>query len=340
MDEDTSLLKKGSLEGWKKAVLPVICDDTVRFKCYCSQTAMLLKILDVQSFIADHSGDSSGGKTLGFQVAIINNWKSIDLMLSAGSTPNFIEQKAIASNDLPLFIDETSTQSTDVLNEIIYRVANETERGRADKDAKAKKVNKWKTIGLTTGEASINENATFNGANVRVVSIRQHMDKMEIGVIETTRTGIIENYGHIIDLYLVKVLENKQAIKRQFQSIEKQFMHNDNSNMMNRSASLYAAIACAGLILEDVFKEIGIPTVNPIELVQKFYTQANRNPVEDIKIKALRFIYEYIQVHINNFIETDNTNASSRDVYGYISDEFIDMIPQKVKRDFNRRRFY
>ena len=108
-------------------------------------------------------------------------------------------------------------------------------------------------------------------------------------------------------------------------------MHNDNSNMMNRSASAYAAIATAGLILEDVFRDIGIPTVDPIELAQKFYTEANRNPVEDIKIKALRYLYDYIQVHRNNFIENDKSDHSSRDIYGYISDEFIDMIPQKAK---------
>ena len=330
-DEDTSLLKKGSLEGWKKAILPVIGDYTVRFKCYCTLTAMLLRLLDVQSFVVDHNGDSSQGKTFGFQVAVSIYGNPVDRMLAASSTPNFIEQKAITSNDLPLFIDETSIQTQEVLKDIVYRISNETEKGRADKDAKAKKVNKWKTIGLTTGEASINENTTFNGAQVRVVSIRQHMSKMPFGVIETTHVGIIKNYGHVIDLYMVKVLKNKQHIKTQFQSFQNQFMHEDNSNMMNRSASLYAAIASAGIILEDVFKDIGIPTVNPIELVQKFYKDANSIPFEDRKIRALRYLNDKIQGHINNFIENDNVTHPAREVYGYISDEFIDMIPQKAK---------
>lgn len=54
-------------------------------------------------------------------------------MLAASSAPNFIEQKAVTSNDLPLFIDETSIQSSEVLKEIIYRIANETEKGRLNK---------------------------------------------------------------------------------------------------------------------------------------------------------------------------------------------------------------
>lgn len=54
-------------------------------------------------------------------------------------------------------------------------------------------MSKWKTVGLSTGEASINESTTFNGAFVRVVSISQHMSKMPIGVIETSHAGITKN---------------------------------------------------------------------------------------------------------------------------------------------------
>jgi hypothetical protein len=56
--------------------------------------------------------------------------------------------------------------------------------------------------------------------------------------------------------------------------------------MLNRSASSYAAIATAGSILEEVFKDIGISEVDHVELVREFFKEAIENPNEPYPIKA------------------------------------------------------
>lgn len=328
-DEDNSLISKGSPEGWIEAVNPVIGDKTVRFKCFCTLTPMLLRILNVQSFLVDHSGDSSQGKTLGFQISISMIGNPIELQLAANSSLTFMELKAASCNDLPLFFDETSLQSPELLTKLIYMIANEVGRGRAT-HATLQVVNRWKTVALITGELTI-VSTNLNGAAIRVVLIRKKMNTMPVGVVEKVQAGISNNYGHIVELFMEKVLKNKDEIKSQFDEIQKQFMHKDQSTMINRSASAYAAIATAGLILEEVFADIGIPNVDPVSLVREFFNEAIENPNEPYSIKALRYLYDYTKIHRNSFIVNDNDLNLNREIFGYISEEYIDMYKPSTK---------
>lgn len=329
VDEDNALISKGSVEGWVEAVLPVIDDETIRFKCYCALSSVLLRILNVQSYLVDHAGDSSEGKTFGFQVAVSMFGNPIELQLAANSSLTFMELKAASCNDLPLFFDETSLQSSELLTKLIYMISNEVGRGRAT-HATLQAVNRWKTVALITGEIGI-VLTNLNGAAVRVVLISKKMNTMPVGVVEKSLVGISNNYGHIIELFMEKLLKNKDKYKLKFDEIQKQFMHKDQSTMINRSANAYAAIATAGIILEDLFADIGIPKVDPAELVSEFFKEATENLNEPYSIKALRYLYDYIQIHQNSFIKYDTDLNLNRETFGYILEDYIDMYKQSAK---------
>lgn len=329
VDEDNALISKGSLQGWVEAVLPVIDDDTVRFKCYCALSSVLLRILNAQSYLIDHADDSSGGKTFGFQVAVSMFGNSIELRLAADSSLTFMELKAASCNDLPLFFDETSLQSPELLTKLIYMISNEVGRGRAT-HATLQTVNRWKTVALITGEIPI-VLTNLNGAAVRVVLISKKMKIMPVGVVEKSLVGISNNYGHIIKLFMEKLLKNKDEYKLRFDEVQKQFMHKDQSTMVNRSANAYAAIATAGIILEDLFEDIGIPKIDPVKLVEEFFKEATENLNEPYPIKALRYLYDYVQIHQNNFVKNDNDLNLNREIFGYISEDYIDMYKQSTK---------
>lgn len=57
---------QGSLKGGIDAVKPLIHCPQLRFKFYCVLAVPLLRILGGQSFFVDHWGESSTGKTAGF----------------------------------------------------------------------------------------------------------------------------------------------------------------------------------------------------------------------------------------------------------------------------------
>jgi putative DNA primase/helicase len=215
------------------------------------------------------------------------------------------------------------------LTKLIYMISNEVGRGRAT-HATLQTVNRWKTVALITGEIGI-VLTNLNGAAVRVVLISKKMKTMPVGVVEKSLVGISNNYGHIIELFMEKLLKNKDEYKLKFDEIQKQFMHNDQSSMVNRSANAYAAIATAGIILEDVFVDIGIPKVDPVELVEDFFKEATENLNEPYSIKALRYLYDYIQIHQNSFVKNDNDLNLNREIFGYISEDYIDMYKQSTK---------
>jgi putative DNA primase/helicase len=322
--------KKGSCDEWIEGVEPVIDDKTVRIKCYGASSAPLLKILNVPSFILDHYGPTSMGKTFGDQVAISIFGDPKALLIPGNSSETHIEMQATLATDLPLVIDETSLADPVVLTRIVYMINNEGSRGRGT-NAKLQEINRWRIVCLTTGEDTIIK-TNLNGAGVRAISFNIPMKLMDAGEIETCR-GIIENnYGHIIDPYMAKVFQNKDKIKKQFLEVRKHYVKNGQSTALNRMGSYFAIMEIAGSILEDVFMDIGIPQVNPRDIVQVFFDYLTENEQEPPHIKALRHLNDYFNVHASNFFWNDNDLRLNRDTYGYISEdnEYIDVIPKVV----------
>jgi len=321
---------KGSRAEWTEGVKSVIDDKTVRIKCYAASAAPLLKLFNVQSYILDHYGPTSMGKTFGDQVAISIFGDPKALLIPGNSSESHIEMQATLATDLPIVIDETSLADPVVLTRIVYMINNEGSRGRAT-NAKLQEINRWRIVCLTTGEDTIIK-TNLNGAGVRAISFNIPMKVMDAGEIENCR-GIIEhNYGHIIDLYMAKVFQNKDKIKKQFLEVRKHYVKNGQSTALNRMGSYFAIMEIAGSILEDVFKDIGIPQVNPRDIVQVFFDYLTENEQEPPHIKALRHLNDYFNVHASNFFRNDNDLRPNRDIYGYTSedDEYIDVIPKVV----------
>jgi uncharacterized protein (DUF927 family) len=204
--ETKGLIKRGTLEDWIEGVAGVIGEPITRFKCYCMGAAVLLRPLSAQSFLVDHSGDTSRGKTFGFKVAVSLYGNPKELELSARSTSTYLEHQATTYNDLPLFVDETSLQTDDNLKDLIYMIANEVGKGRGTKDGGIQKLHRWKSVAFVTGEKPLVDSDGFGGQQVRVISIQSHMPTMK-SEIERAEQAIKGNYGHIIDLFMEKVFK-------------------------------------------------------------------------------------------------------------------------------------
>jgi putative DNA primase/helicase len=200
-------------------------------------------------------------------------------------------------------------------------------RGRAT-NARLQEINRWRTICLTTGEESINK-TVLNGAGVRAISFNIPMKKMDAGSIEKSRAIIECNYGHIIDLYMKKVFERKDTLQAEFIKVSKNYIKSGQSTALNRMGSYFAIIEVAGSILEDVFKDIGIPSVEPKDVVAIFCEYIKGSEQEDHHIKALRCLNDLFNMHASNFFENDGYTPN-KDVYGYFSKDYIDVIPKVV----------
>jgi len=151
--------------------------------------------------------------------------------------------------------------------------------------------------------------------------------------VEKATHTIENNCGHIIGLYMQKVLANKENLRLRLDVHRKSFM-DDESRVVNRLASTFAVIAVAGELLEAVFEEIGIETVDSTELVEQMFDETVRSrPVEPYAVKALRVLRDWTESSKSSFVVNDDLES----VKGYkklgwiCGSEFIDIITSEAK---------
>ncbi|RXG35030.1 DUF927 domain-containing protein [Methanohalophilus sp. WG1-DM] len=331
IDEEIAegLKKRGTLEDWVNGVEEIINEPITRFKCYCAASAMLLRLLDVQSYIVDHTGDSTTGKTLSTSVAFSMFGNPSELVFTAKSTSTYLEHKATTFTDLPLFVDETSLQHQEFLKELIYMIANETGKGRGKKDGGVRKLNRWKTVTFTTGEKPIVDADGYGGQQVRVIEIQQTLPKMKHAV-KLAKSTISNNYGHVSDLFIRKLFDYKGELSYKFAQYEELFTNNESATM-NRMGDKFAVIAVAGELLEDVFAEIGIESKNHVDLVDAFFTEiVKENPIVPYPVIVLRAVNEWVEENKGYFLENECEESYRK--YGWITDDgYLDIIPKSVK---------
>jgi putative DNA primase/helicase len=288
--------------------------------------------LGIDSFFLDHSANTTVGKSFGTKIAFSMIGDAKSLKLSGDSTETYLEERAALFNDLPLFLDETSTVDDINLRRIIYKISNEKGKGRGKKDGGVRELSQWKTVVLSTGEKSIVDHDGFSGQEVRVIEIHDEMPYIPDEVEKATHT-IENNCGHIIGLYMQKVFANKENLRLRLDVHRKSFM-DDESRVVNRLASTFAVIAVAGELLEAVFEDIGIETVDSTELVEQMFDETVRSrPVEPYAVKALRVLRDWTESSKSSFVVNDDLES----VKGYkklgwiCGSEFIDIITSEAK---------
>lgn len=330
--ETAGLAARGSLGQWIDGVKNVIAYRDIRFKCYCVCSSILLRPLGIDSFFLDHSANTTVGKSFGTKIAFSMIGDAKSLKLSGDSTETYLEERAALFNDLPLFLDETSTVDDINLRRIIYKIANEKGKGRGKKDGGVRELSEWKTVVLSTGEKSIVDHDGFSGQEVRVIEIHDEMPFIPDEVERATHV-MENNCGHIIGLYMQKVFANKENLRLRLDVHRKNFM-DDESRVVNRLASTFAVIAVAGELLEAVFEEIGIETVDSTALVEQMFDETVRSrPVEPYAVKALRILRDWTESSKSSFVVNDDLGSvKGYKKLGWICDsEFIDIIPSEAK---------
>jgi uncharacterized protein (DUF927 family) len=331
----------GTLEGWVDAVSNLLKFSQLRFKFYAVAAAPLLRILGVQSFILDHNGETSLGKTKGFDAAISMFGNPDQLRFNGDTTKTAAEVLAETHTDLPLYLDETGTQQNDeVLKTIVYMLANEQGRMRGQKDGGLRETGTWKTVALTTGERPLTSSKSFSGQFVRVIEIRGTLGANLGTEIKNMGDGIKQNYGHLGELYFDKIFEYMPKLK-DFYNIARQRLANTHTNTGDRLADSFAAIMVAGILLEEVFSEIGIEPIKPHTVVDEYFEKCVYNaPIESYSDRALHVIMDWVNSKNKSFCDANNPiDKGSPDFYGWINTEYLDAIPSEVNKVLDKAGF-
>ena len=189
------------------------------------------------------------------------------------------------------------------------------------------------TTVMFTGERPIRDCLINSGQQYRVIELCGTLPDIPAKEINKVKQVIRDHHGHVIELYIKKIFElreNGSLYTMYDECLDSLPEH--ISNIEGRSRNIFACIMVAGKILESVFTDIGIPNEDPVPIVNEYYQKCIRdNPIELEYIRALRLILDWIHSEYGRFgeVNTEYDDITTRDRsrrYGYITDEYIDII--------------
>ncbi|MBN1134082.1 MAG: hypothetical protein JXA38_04055 [Methanosarcinaceae archaeon] len=105
---------------------------------------------------------------------------------------------------------------------------------------------------------------------------------------------------------------------------------------MNRIGDSYAVILVAGMLLESVFDDFGIETVNPHEVVDYFYEKSsNDSRTENYSVRALRIVMDWT-ISKNMCFRDHNAESTKKsyDFYGWLNvdNAYHDFITSELRK--------
>lgn len=290
---------KGNKEEWREVLTQLLEYDLVRIKCYAAVAAMIVRLVNVQSFVVHNYYESSGLKSVTMQVAASVIGDPFELIRDADCTKVGLEMTAVINTDTPLFIDETSNNKE--FSDAIYLLANEKGKTRGDVSNNSvglAKIGRWKTVVQTTGEYSLTQYlSTGTGVGMRVIEIYEGIPKLDEDYVERVKETISNNYGLFLDEIVQQIFIAKPILKKRFHKIREDF-EKSSTTFAARKKNYFAALTLAGTILENVFDKNKIPKKDPKEICKKYYdSTAVSDPTIPYYKKALETVYSW---HLRN----------------------------------------
>lgn len=340
--------KRGTLNNWIGATDGVINCDIVRFKLYDAATAPLVFPLGLESHVTDTWGLTSVGKTFSSLIGISafgSTAKNESLVLSQESTKNGVLVTVRDYSDLPILFDET-TGKEEKLKDLVYQVASGISKTKSTQDGKRCGSEVYRTTLFLTGEDSLRDSLDNSGQMYRVVELnfQGEMPTYDPGYVDEVKKNIAENCGHVGELYVQKLI--KKIKDGSLEKIYKDCLEalpKTASNVEGRSKVLFAGIMTAGVVIEEVFEEIGVSAKNPIELVKLYFDKCIvQNPIELEHLRALKVISDTVSSEYKNFAVCNDREVLSNDGnkrYGYVDEKYIDIFGTSLTDILKRNGF-
>lgn len=320
-----SFMQKGTLKEWISTIEPVMEYDLSRFMFYDSMTAPLIKLLNQENIVTCHSGESSRGKTLLAWIATSTMGNPLEMQCKADSTANAVLAHVVGFNDMPVDIEEVTVEKTlETMPSVIYTLHNGIDKGRCTIDGTLRDdIKAFRTSARITTENPLSDYINNVGGNVRNREQCELLPKGLAKLTNKTKTDIQKNYGFFYPLYIQHIMKNMDRLESLYQAnftklfeIASESVSKDSLGITCRQTKAFALDVVAGILTEEVFKEIGMSTKSPEEVenivLDNYMRMVLDKPVELPYMKALKEISVWILSQ--DFIKEGENNYSKEPV--------------------------
>ncbi len=260
---ESGFSEMGTLKGWQDNIGKFCVGNIPLILSVCAPLAgsLLMPLNRHQGGAIHLVGDSSIGKTTGAYVSA-STLGSADLLRSWSATANGLEGVALTRNDTCLILDEISEAHPEEISKIIYVLLNGQGKQRASQKGHARKIHRWRTFAISTGEQTLSGKMgeigkrPQVGQEVRLLSINA---KFEYGIFsnlhgfETGRQlsdhlkeSCSQHYGHIGPAFIAHLINEKRNLPDLYHGILQAISKNLTCSIDQRAASTFSIMALAG----------------------------------------------------------------------------------------------
>lgn len=253
----------GSLDEWQRKIGTYCIGNTPLIVSVSAALAgPLLMLLNRQQGGGIHwVGDSSCGKSTCLEVAA-SVWGSSNFIRSWSATANGIEGIVSTRNDTCILLDEIDEALPNDISKIIYMLANGQGKQRASRAGMAKKIQRWRTIALSTGERTLSsimndiQKQPNSGQLVRLLNISadfkfgmfNNLHEISNGreLSDYLKSQRLKYYGTLGPAFIKQLINNKNDAMELYNDIVGEFSNITANKLEERAASTMSLIATAG----------------------------------------------------------------------------------------------
>ena len=261
----------------------------------------ILKIRNPQLMLGFDSGN---GKTAAarFAASFFSNTDFSSPTLNA--TQNFLEDLAVKNNDFPLAVDELQAVNKlkrENMDEFVYNYSMGTTRGRADIHGNAKPVWKYRSSRIFTGEESIINDSSGQGALARIFEIKKPYLLADPFAVELHE--FITNHYALFGREFTTVFlpDHREQIKLFYEQIKTAL-----AAAFDMLASHCAIVAAALTGLRFALEFLGFADAckivfDTLEAAEDIFKDAPSKLDSSNKARALPSLLNFVDAHPKNF---------------------------------------
>jgi uncharacterized protein (DUF927 family) len=324
IDVDKRLKPIGTLRGWFDAIRYIIKHPKLRFAMYYATGAMFLAHCKASNSAFGIIGDTSIGKTFTLQViaSMFGNpsEKGDGIILNGNISITALNAILTTLTDIPVFIDEITMMNEDTKKALTYAIGNGQEALRGKQDGNLRSSRMIRTNAIITGEVDIVSEFSHNGAQARAFSCRDRpIPEVEQSIIKNAKTGILANYGHMLKAILSKYFAERDKVQGWYEFALERLQNSTEVVVAKRKAEYFAIAEVGGKLFEQIFKENGIPAVDPRSIIDTAWEEfVLENPDIPLEVKALGDVYRWVLSKPKNFLVGDKQPLKDHpdDIFG------------------------
>lgn len=295
------------------------------------------------TLIVHIKANSSTGKTTAIRLGIsafgYADTKHNGLVGTYNGTSNALIKQLTGIKGVPFAFDELSMSQEKDLTNMIYTIANGTDKARLNSNADLKERENWHTTAFSTGEKSLINSAKKNvGIQIRVIEFEDVVFTKDAENAEAISKVIQQNYGHLAYDFVESIFNiGKEKLLKKYDQFCKYMVeifkgYDIEDSYTERRAKYFAVILLTGKQLEKVLN-----TKFHWKEIQKLIVEIERKSLlkRNFHITAIEYIKQFVSINYSKFLIEGKPQKVGSSYWGRISIKNegveVEMLPLKFK---------